>query len=173
MHSYPYQSYQPAVDPTAFVAPGARLIGRVSLGAHASVWFNAVLRADLASIVLGAGSSIQDNSTVHVDHDLPAMIGARVTVGHGVTLHGCTIQDEVLIGMGSVILNGAEIGSGSIIGAHSLITENKKIPPRSLVLGSPGRVVRQVTDDEWLSILANGRHYVALAAEYASAPSQP
>jgi carbonic anhydrase/acetyltransferase-like protein (isoleucine patch superfamily) len=168
MTLHPYRGQWPEIDGSSFVAPGAHVIGRVSIADGASVWFNAVLRADIAAISLGARSNIQDNSTIHVDLDLPAIIGADVTIGHGVILHGCTIEDEVLIGMGAVVLNGAVIGSGSIVGAHALITENKVIPPRSLVLGSPGRVIRRTTDEDLKAILENGRHYVELAAEYAA-----
>ena len=166
MPLHPYRHQRPEVDPSAYVAPGAHVIGRVTLANRTSVWFNAVLRADIAGISLGPRSNIQDNSTVHVDLDRPTVIGADVTVGHGVILHGCTIEDQVLIGMGAVILNGATVGTGSIVGAHSLITEDKIIPPRSLVLGSPGRVVRSITDHELQAILENGRHYVDLAADY-------
>lgn len=166
MSVYPYRNQWPEIEPTAFVAPGARVIGSASLADRASVWFNAVLRADIAPITLGARSNIQDNGTVHVDRDRPTIIGDDVTIGHGVILHGCTVEHQVLVGMGAIILNGATIGSGSIIGAHALITENKIIPPRSLVLGSPGRVIRTISDAELKGILENGQHYVALAAEY-------
>ena len=168
MPVHPYRQQWPELDPSAYIAPGAHVIGQVTLADRASVWFNAVLRADIASISLGPRSNIQDNSIVHVDLDRPTVIGADVTVGHGVILHGCTIEEQVLVGMGAIILNGATIGTGSIVGAHSLITENKIIPPRSLVLGSPGRVVRPVSDEELQAILENGRHYVDLAAEYLS-----
>src|SRR5207245_2840592 len=114
---------------------GAQLIGDVTLGSQANVWFNAVLRADRAPIAIGARSNVQDNSTVHVDTSCPVLIGEDVTIGHGVTLHGCTVEDRVLVGIGAIVLNRARIGAESIIGAHALVTEGKVIPPRSLVLG--------------------------------------
>ena len=163
---HPYHNEWPVVEASAFIAPGAYVVGKVTVGARAGIWFNAVLRADIAAISVGARSNIQDNSTVHVDPDHPTTIGEDVTVGHGVILHGCTIENEVLVGMGAVILTGCTIGSGSIVGAHSLITENKVIPPRSLVLGSPGRIVRTITEEELEGIRENARHYVKMAAEY-------
>ena len=129
-----------------FVAPGARLIGRVRLEEEASIWFNAVLRGDNEPIVIGAGSNIQDGCVLHTDPGFPLIVGREVTVGHGVILHGCTIGDRSLVGMGSVILNGARIGEDCLIGANALITEGKEIPPRSMVVGQPGRVIREVDE---------------------------
>ncbi|MSQ23472.1 MAG: gamma carbonic anhydrase family protein [Chloroflexi bacterium] len=173
MTLYPFRGRWPQLGEGAFVADGARLIGDVSLGEQSSVWFNAVLRADLAAISVGRSSNIQDNCTLHVDHHSPTVVGDQVTVGHGATLHGCTIEPLVLVGMGAVILSGAVVGSGSIVGAHSLITEHKVIPPRSLVLGSPGRVIRSVTDDELREILENVEHYVQMAGIYIGATVDP
>lgn len=163
---HPYKGVWPTIGPNVFVADGAHLIGRVTVAERASVWFNAVLRADIEAISLGARSNVQDNSTLHVDHGFPTVIGQDVTVGHGVTIHGSTIEDRVLVGMGAVILTGCVIGSESIVGAHALITEKKVIPPRSLVLGTPGRVIRTISDDELADILENARHYVGEAATY-------
>ena len=166
MPLYPFLGHWPQVGRGAFIAEGARLVGSVTLGEQASIWFNAVLRADIASISIGRRSNIQDNCTLHVDHGSPTVVGDEVTVGHAATLHGCTIEPRVLIGMGAVILSGAMIGAGSIVGAHALVTEGKVIPPRSLVLGSPGRVVRSTTDEEVRAILENVEHYVEEANLY-------
>lgn len=127
-----------------YVAPGARLIGRVTLGEEASVWFNAVLRGDNEPITVGRGANVQDGCVCHTDPGHPLTIGAGVTVGHNAILHGCTIGDGTLVGMGAVILNGARIGRGCLIGANALVTEGKEIPDGSMVVGQPGKVVRQV-----------------------------
>ncbi len=156
----------PQIGPNVFIADGAHVIGRVSLGARASVWFNAVLRGDIQSIQVGPRTNIQDNSTVHVDYEHPTIIGEDVTIGHGVTVHGCTIERLVLVGMNAVLLTGCTIGWGSIIGANALVTEGKVIPPRSLVLGSPGRVVRTVTDAELEELRLSAQRYVEEAARY-------
>ena len=154
-----------------FVAEGAQLIGRVELGDEANVWFNAVLRADIERIMVGARTNIQDNSTVHVDYTHPTIIGDDVTIGHGVTVHGCTIERQSLIGMNAVLLTGCTIGWGSIVGANALVTEGKTIPPRSLVLGSPGKVVREITDEELAELLESARHYVQEAGAYLAEPA--
>ena len=143
-----------------WVAPNAVVIGDVTLEKNTSIWFNATLRGDVEPIVIGEGSNIQDGSVVHTDPGCPATIGKNVTVGHLVMLHGCIIEDDCLIGIGSTILNKAKIGRYSIIGANALVTENKVIPERSLVLGSPGKIVRQVTDEEIKHIKENAKHYV-------------
>ncbi len=154
------------IDPTAFIAPGARVVGEVTLGARSSVWFNTVLRGDIAGIEVGADTNIQDNSTVHVDEGLEAVIGARVTVGHRSIVHGCVIEDDCLVGMGAVVLSGARIGAGSLIGAASLVRERQIVPPGSLVLGAPARVVGQVTEAHRAAIANGTSHYVALARTY-------
>lgn len=150
----------------AYVAPNATLIGSVVLGEEASVWFNAVIRGDTDVITIGARTNIQDGSVLHTDSGLPMTIGRDVTVGHMVMLHGCTIADECLIGIGSIVLNRVRIGRHCIIGANSLIPEGKKIPERSLVMGSPGKVVRQVTDDEVAFIKWHAEHYAAKIPVY-------
>lgn len=160
MPLHPYRGQVPRIGSDVFIADGAQVIGRVTLADHASVWFNAVLRADMDDILVGARSNIQDNSTVHVDYGIPAVIGEDVTIGHAVTLHACTVERQVLVGMNAVLLTGCHIGWGSIIGANALVTEGKMIPPRSLVLGSPGRVVREVTDEELDGLLRSASHYV-------------
>ena len=149
-----------------FIAPSATVIGDVQLAKDASIWFNATLRGDVEPITIGEGSNIQDGSVIHTDPGCPATIGKNVTVGHLVMLHGCIIEDDCLIGIGSTILNKAKIGKNSIIGANALITENKVIPERSLVIGSPGKVIRQVTDEEIKHIKENAEHYVKNYKKY-------
>jgi carbonic anhydrase/acetyltransferase-like protein (isoleucine patch superfamily) len=156
---------EPVIHESAFLAWNAEVAGAVSVGAHASVWFSAVVRADIAAVEIGEGSNIQDGSIVHVDTNSPCVIGRNVTVGHRAVLHSCIVGDGALIGMGAIVLNGAEIGDGSIVGAGALVTQGKKFPPRSLILGSPAKFVRELSDDEVEEILRNSRHYVELAAE--------
>ena len=142
-----------------WVAPNATIIGDVTLEKNSSIWFNAVLRGDIENIFIGEGSNIQDGSILHTDPGYPLRVGKDVTVGHLVMLHGCTIGDNSLIGIGAIILNNAKIGKNCIIGANALITENKEIPDNSLVIGSPGKIVRKVTDEEKKSVLENTIHY--------------
>lgn len=156
----------PEVPTSCYVAPSAELIGEVVLGELVSVWFGAVLRGDNARIQVGAKSNIQDGSVVHVDPDVPVEIGEEVTVGHKVMLHGCRIGDRSLIGIGSCILNHAVVGSDCIIGAHTLITEGKTIPDRALVVGSPGKVVRQLSEQEIVGLRESAASYVEKIARY-------
>ena len=149
-----------------WIAPNANVIGEVTLAKDASIWFNAVLRADNEPIYIGKGSNVQDGAIIHTDPGFACSIGKKVTVGHMAMLHGCTVGDGSLIGIGSVILNGAKIGKNCIIGSKALVTENKVIPERSLVLGSPGKVVRQVTDEEIEHIKENARDYVENFKKY-------
>ena len=142
-----------------WVAPNAVVIGDVTLEKNTSIWFNATLRGDIENIRIGEGSNVQDGSVLHTDPGYPLKVGKDVTVGHLVMLHGCTIGDNSLIGIGAVILNNAKIGKNCIIGAKSLITENKQIPDSSLVVGSPGKIVRTVTDEEDQHIKQNAEHY--------------
>jgi carbonic anhydrase/acetyltransferase-like protein (isoleucine patch superfamily) len=142
-----------------WVAPNASIIGDVTLEKNISIWFNAILRGDIENIYVGEGSNIQDGSVLHTDPSCPLKIGKNVTIGHLVMLHGCIIEDNSLIGIGSTILNKARIGKNCIIGAHTLITENKIIPDNSLVLGSPGKIVRDVSIAEIKSITENAIHY--------------
>ena len=142
-----------------WVAPNASIIGDVTLEKNTSIWFNTTLRGDIENIYIGEGSNVQDGSVLHTDPDYPLKIGKDVTIGHLVMLHGCIIGDNSLIGIGAVILNGAKIGKNCIIGANALVTENKVIPDNSLVIGSPGKIVRQVTDGEAKSITENAIHY--------------
>lgn len=148
-------------DGDVWVAPGAALIGNVVLETGASVWFNAVLRGDNERITVGRGSNVQDNCTLHTDPGFPLTIGANVTVGHKAILHGCTVGDGALIGMGATVLNGATIGAGSLIGAGALITEGKNIPPGSLVMGAPGKVVRELDAEARAGLIASAERYQA------------
>ena len=151
----------PQVDETNFIAETAAVIGDVHLGTDASVWFSATVRGDVHRIRIGARSNVQDNAVVHVTHQTaPTTIGDNVTIGHSAIVHGCTIQDRVLVGMGAIILDHANIGSDSIIGAGALVTGGKVIPPRSMVLGSPARVVRELTEEEVASIMYYANNYV-------------
>ncbi|NND72651.1 MAG: gamma carbonic anhydrase family protein [Rhodothermales bacterium] len=157
----------PKYDDTNFIAPSADVIGDVVLGPFSSVWFNTTIRGDVHRIRIGHSSNVQDNSVIHVTHETaPTTIGDFVTIGHGAIVHGCSIQDRVLVGMGSIILDHADIGSDSIIGAKSLVTARTKIPPRSMVLGSPAKVVRTLTDSEVESIMYFANNYVRYSAVY-------
>jgi len=149
----------PVVDPTAWVHPAASLCGTVTLGPLVSVWAGCVLRGDTDQITIEAGSNIQDLTMVHTDAGLPLHVGAQVTVGHRAILHGCHIEDAVLIGMGAILLNRCRIGTGSIIGAGALVAEGVTIPPNSLVLGVPGKVVRPTTEAERAKIVGSALHY--------------
>jgi carbonic anhydrase/acetyltransferase-like protein (isoleucine patch superfamily) len=143
-----------------FVADGAIVIGNVLLRRNASVWFNAVIRGDNELITVGENSNVQDGSVLHTDPGMPIVIGADVTIGHKVMLHGCTIGDGSLVGINAVVLNGARIGRGCLIGANSLVTEGKEIPDGSVVMGSPGKIVRQLTPEQQAGLVASARHYV-------------
>ncbi|MGM0886091.1 MAG: gamma carbonic anhydrase family protein [Bacillota bacterium] len=144
----PYNNKKPSIDETVFIAPGAHLIGDISIGKESTIWFNSVLRGDEDSITIGEKCSIQDNSTIHLFEGCPVVIEDEVTVGHNVILHGCKIGKRSIIGMGSTILDNVEIGEECIIGANTLISSGKSIPPRSLVIGSPGKVVRRLNDKD-------------------------
>ena len=150
----------PAIHPTAFIASTAAVMGDVTLGAEASVWYGAVLRGDMAPIVIGAQSNIQDGSIVHVDAGVPGSVGCRVGVGHRVILHGCIVGDDCLIAMGSVLLNGVRIGAGSVVAAGAVVPEGMEVPPGSLVMGVPGRIVRTVDPPLAKRAAATWAHYV-------------
>jgi carbonic anhydrase/acetyltransferase-like protein (isoleucine patch superfamily) len=156
----------PQLGPAAWVAPNATVIGDIRLGANASVWWNATLRGDNEPIHIGDNSNIQDGAVLHTDEGIPMHIGANVTVGHLAMLHGCTVGDGSLIGIGAVILNRAVIGKESIVGANTLIPEGKVFPERSLIVGSPGKVVRQLSDEDAAGLRAAAAHYVANAARF-------
>ncbi|QCI14371.1 gamma carbonic anhydrase family protein [Pseudomonas putida] len=153
--------------PTSWAAPTATLIGKVRLQAHASVWFGAVLRGDNELIDIGEGSNVQDGTVMHTDMGSPLTLGKGVTVGHNAMLHGCSVGDYSLIGINAVILNGARIGKHCIIGANALIAEGKDIPDGSLVMGSPGKVVRELTEQQKRMLEASAAHYVHNAERYA------
>jgi len=163
---YDLEKNVPEISSDSWVAPNAIIIGKVKLEKNSSIWFNAVLRGDIEKIVIGENSNIQDGSVLHTDPGCPLTVGKGVTVGHMVMLHGCEISDDALIGIGSTILNKAKIGKNCIIGANTLVTENKVIPNNSLVLGSPGKVIRKVTDDEIKVICENAKHYVENSKRY-------
>ncbi len=147
-------------DDEYWIAPNAAVMGRVILHKNASVWFGATLRGDNDPITIGEGSNVQDGSVLHTDTGSPLTIGKNVTIGHMVMLHGCTIGDNTLVGIGSIVLNGAKIGKNCLIGANCLITEGKEIPDNSLVMGAPGKVVREVSDQQAMMLAAGSMHYV-------------
>jgi carbonic anhydrase/acetyltransferase-like protein (isoleucine patch superfamily) len=154
------------IDPTAWVAPGAVLLGEVTLGRESSVWYASVIRGDMAPIVIGAQTNLQDGTVVHVDAGVPCTVGNRVGVGHRAILHGCTIEDDCLIGMGSIVLNGAVVGRGSVVAAGAVVKEGFVVPPGSLVVGMPARVVRQVDAGLRERIEHTWQHYVTQAARH-------
>jgi carbonic anhydrase/acetyltransferase-like protein (isoleucine patch superfamily) len=163
----PYRGRLPVVDPSAYVDSSAQVIGDVVIGAESSVWMNVVLRGDVNVIRVGARSNVQDGTIVHVMHDThPTRIGDDVTIGHGAIVHGCSIADRVLIGMGAIVLNGATVGADSIVAAGTVVTEGASIPPRSLVMGAPGKVKRTLTDSELREILAYAQNYVRYRLAY-------
>lgn len=163
----PFNGIAPVLSPTAWVAPNATLIGQVILGENASVFYGSVLRGDSDSITIGEGSNIQDNVSVHCDARLPTTVGARVSVGHSAVLHGCTVEDDCLIGMSATVLNGAVIGAGSLVAAGAVVLEGTIIPPGSLVAGVPAKVRRQLSDEERAGVTANAAHYVELSRQHA------
>ena len=162
----PYRNYRPSVHATAFVAPGASVIGRVTLAKNSSVWFGAVLRADVNRISVGEGTNIQDGSIVHVDDAHPCVLADHVHVGHHANLHGCTVERGAMIGIGAIVLSGAHVGAGAIVGAGSVVLEGTKIPPRSLAVGVPAKVVRKVTAKDTQYVQKWIKKYVQLAKDY-------
>ena len=157
---------QPVLGKNVYIARGAVVLGDVTLGDGANVWYNAVVRGDINRIVVGAGSNIQDNSVLHLADDFPCLVGNYVTIGHSAIIHACTIGDECLIGMGAVILDGAEVGAQCLIGANALVTQHAKIPPGSLVLGAPAEVVRALTPKERSDLKLWADKYVVNASYY-------
>ena len=160
--------HEPQVDADAWVAPNATLIGQVRIHPRASVFYGAVLRADRDLIELGEGSNLQDNVTVHGDPGRPTIVGRGVSVGHNAVLHGCTVEDDCLIGMSATVLNGAVIGRESMVAAGTVVLEGTVVPPRSLVAGVPGKMRRELTDDEVVGIRLNADTYLMLSAEHAA-----
>ena len=169
-----FKSWYPKISKNVFIAPSADVIGNVEIGEDSSIWFGTVIRGDVHYIKIGKRTSIQDLSMIHVTHykkpdmsdGYPTIIGDNVTIGHKVMLHGCKIGNGCLIGMNATILDGAEIGEGSIVGAHSLVTQNKKFPPRSLIMGSPAKVIRQLNDEEVQGLIEHAARYVKFKNEY-------
>ncbi len=160
------QPFIPNIHPEAFVAPGATVVGRVTLEREASIWYGCVLRGDIEPIFIGEQTCIQDHTVVHIDKDLPTQVGARVGVGHRCLLHGCTIEDECLIGMGAIVLSGAVIGTRSVVAAGALITEGTRVPAGSLVMGVPAKVVRPVDERLGQRIEQTWRDYLIMAREH-------
>ena len=159
----PFDGVEPTVHPDAWLAPTAAVIGRATIEAGASLFYGAVVRADMDRVVLGAGSNLQDNVVVHTDYGYPTDIGAGVSVGHAAVVHGCTIEDHCLIGMNATVLNGARIGAGSLVAAGTVVLEGTVVPPRSLVAGVPGKVRRPLTDAEYDRVVANAQIYLELS----------
>jgi carbonic anhydrase/acetyltransferase-like protein (isoleucine patch superfamily) len=165
----PFDGISPVIADSAFVAPNATIIGKVTLGERASVFYGAVLRGDMDAISIGDDSNLQDNVTMHVDDGVPARIGARVSVGHAAVLHGCTVEDDCLIGMSATVLNRAVVGAGSLVAAGSVVLEGTVIPPRSLVAGVPAKVRREITDEEFAKIQQNAQRYLEISAAHRAA----
>jgi carbonic anhydrase/acetyltransferase-like protein (isoleucine patch superfamily) len=163
---YDVGRYPELIADEAWIAPTATVVGRVEVGARASIWWGAVIRGDVEPIQIGEDTNIQDLACLHSDPGFPCRLGARVTVGHRALLHGATIEDETLIGMGAIVLNGARIGQHSLVGAGALVTEGKVIPPRSLAVGMPARVIRELTDEEVEKLRLSAQHYVLAASKY-------
>jgi carbonic anhydrase/acetyltransferase-like protein (isoleucine patch superfamily) len=166
MAIYRFERHTPDVAPDAYVADNATVLGRVRLGARASVWFGASVRGDNDDIVIGAGSNVQDGAVLHVDPGFAMKIGERVSIGHQAMLHGCTIGDGALIGIQAIVLNGAVIGEQSLVGAGALVTEGKQFPPRSLILGAPAKVMRELTEQDLLMLKAAADSYIERSARY-------
>ena len=166
MTCYELSGDRPVLDESAYVAPQATVIGKVTLKANASVWPGAVIRADNATIVIGERSNVQDGAVLHVDPGFPLLVGQGVTIGHQAMVHGCTVEDDCLIGIHAVVLNGAVIGKESLVGAGALVTEGKVFPRRSLILGSPAKVVRTLSDEDVARMRKGGDSYVARAKVY-------
>jgi carbonic anhydrase/acetyltransferase-like protein (isoleucine patch superfamily) len=160
---YPFAGNTPAVHESAFVAPTASIIGNATLAEDSSAFYGVSVRADTAAISVGAGSNLQDNVVLHADPGFPCTVGERVSVGHAAVVHGCTVEDDCLIGMGATILNGAVIGAGSLVAAGAVVLEGTVVPPRSLVAGVPGKVRRELTAEEYDGVRANASRYIELA----------
>ncbi|WP_461189459.1 gamma carbonic anhydrase family protein [Arthrobacter sp. Z4-13] len=163
---YPFAGNSPAVHDSAFVAPTASIIGNATFAEDSSAFYGVSVRADTAAITVGAGSNLQDNVVLHADPGFPCIVGQRVSVGHAAVVHGCTVEDDCLIGMGATVLNGAVIGAGSLVAAGAVVLEGTVVPPRSLVAGVPGKVRRELTEEEYDGVRANATRYVELARSH-------
>lgn len=161
-----YLEFKPIISEESFIAETAVVIGRCEIKKNANIWYGAVLRGDVNSITVGENSNIQDNTVVHCDGGFPTLIGNNVTIGHGSIIHGCEIKDNTLIGMGAIVLNGAIIGSNVIVAAGALVTGGKHIPDNSLVVGSPAKVIRELTSEEVESLSKSASHYVEISKQY-------
>ena len=166
MAIYELDGIQPLVADSAWIADSAQVMGQVTVGDKASVWFGCVVRGDSDSITIGEGTNIQDASVLHADAGVPLVIGRHVTVGHQVMLHGCTIGDESLIGIGAIVLNGAKIGKNCLVGAGALVTEGKEFPDGSMIIGSPARVVKQLTPEQIEGLRRSAQHYIDNARRF-------
>lgn len=162
----PFQKVEPMVDPSAFVEPSAQVVGAVTIGARSSVWFNVVIRGDVNAVRIGSETNVQDLCCLHVTAKHPLTLGDRVTVGHGVMLHGCTLEDDTLIGIGAIVLDGAHVEKGSVIAAGAVVTPGTRVPAGSLALGSPARVKRPVTPEEREWIAASATNYVRYSRQH-------
>jgi carbonic anhydrase/acetyltransferase-like protein (isoleucine patch superfamily) len=165
----PFRGIVPRIAASAYIDPSAQIIGEVIIGERSSVWPNTTVRGDTGLITIGSDSNIQDNSSLHMDTGFPLIIGERVTVGHGVMLHGCVLEDDVLIGIGAIVLNGARIGKGSVVGAGALVPEGMQVPPSTLVMGVPAKPRRAVTEEEQARFREGVRHYAGRGREYKDA----
>ncbi len=170
---YQFEDRAPSLPEEYYVAENATVIGDVSLGEQSSIWCGAVLRGDIEPIIVGARSNIQDNSVAHTSRGQPVVLGEDVTVGHKVTLHGCKVGNNCLIGMGAILLDGCEIGDNCIIGAGALVAQHRKIPAGSLAVGSPGRVIRKLSQEDFSAIRSFAERYVALQARYRNGALKP
>ena len=161
-----FKEFYPKIDPSAWIAPSADLIGNIEIGEDSSVWFGCVIRSDINEVKIGKNTNIQDLSCIHTDTNSKTIIGNNVTVGHKVMLHGCIIEDNCLIGMSATILDNAVIGEGSIVGANSLVTAGKIFPPRSMIMGSPAKIVKQLSQEDVDKLIAHAARYVEYKNEY-------
>jgi len=161
-----FKEFYPKIDSTAWIAPSADIIGNVVIGENSSVWFQCVIRSDVNEVIIGKNTNVQDLSMIHTDTHTKTILGDNVTIGHKVMLHGCTVEDNCLIGMSATILDNAVIGEGSIVGANSLVTQGKKFPPRSLILGSPAKVVKELTQEDVDELIAHAGRYVEYKNDY-------
>ena len=167
-----YRGVVPKVAASAYIDPSAQVIGDVEIGERSSVWPNVTIRGDVNSIRIGTETNVQDNSVIHVEHDAyPTILGDRVTIGHSVTLHGCTVEDDCLIGIGAIVLNGARIGKGTVIAAGALVPERMQVPPGSMVMGMPAKVRRELTPEERERFRENAQNYVRYREIYREEPS--
>ncbi len=166
MAIYQLDDLKPSVHPSAWVAENAQVMGNVTLAENTSIWFGVVIRGDTSTITVGKGSNVQDNSVLHADVGMPLVIGEGVTVGHQVMLHGCTVGDNALIGIGAIVLNGAKIGNNCLVGAGALVTEGKEFPDGAMIIGSPAKAVRMLSPEQIEGLKMSAQHYIGNAKRY-------